>query len=121
MPAVKFNGQAIEVAKLINLMKEEPVATKYLNAAIESNPASSIAVALREQDGNYQFSTGADGMLAVKFNGQAIEVDTLIKHMAAEITLSKLNTPGYFETECGENFKTRSVIHTRPLRNYSTG
>ena len=98
MPAVKFNGQAIEVAKLINLMKEEPVATKYLNAAIESNPASSIAVALREQDGGRWNAR-------VKFNGQAIEVDTLIKHMAAEITLSKLNTPGYFETECGETLR----------------
>ena len=88
--------------------EEARAATKKLNAAIESNPASSIAIALKTQKGNYQFSTGAGGMPVVKFNGQAIEVDTLIKHMAAEITLSKLNTPGYFETECGETLRRAS-------------
>ena len=80
-------------------------AKETLNKAIKDNPASSIAKELTEQGGQYQFTAGEGGVLAVKFNGQAIEVATLIKQMAAEIPLSKLEGEGGFKTECGETLR----------------
>ena len=78
-------------------------AHQTLNKAIKDNPASSIAKELTEQGGQYQFTAGEGGVLAVKFNGQAIEVATF-KQMAAEIPLSKLE---------GEGGKPRKTLRRR--------
>ena len=49
--------QLISLRKDLQTNEKKKLVDKKLNAAIESNPASSIAIALKTQKGNYQFST----------------------------------------------------------------